>query len=155
MVALSGTPGPAGAEAVEVGGGAETDVCDGGGVGAVVGGGDAGVDGGIEAGADDGGTEAGADDGGTEAGADEGGGPGACSASCCATNVVDSMGHPTPMPSRFCSVAAAVLSRVSCDASESSSGNGAATDGFFTITPAFAFAVNCCIHPTQPYHPQR
>lgn len=41
---------------------------------------------------------------------------------CCATNVVEEAGQPTPVPLRFCRVTSAALMRASWDAVELSEG---------------------------------
>ena len=60
---------------------------------------------------------------------------------CCAENVVETMGQPTPGPLRFWSVTAAALRRASWEAVELSVGKVSATEGLCTAWPARTFAV--------------
>lgn len=63
-------------------------------------------------------------------------------ASCCAANVVEEIGQPTPGPCKFCKVTAAVFKRASCEACESSVGNETNTVGFVSTCPAATLAFN-------------
>lgn len=71
-----------------------------------------------------------------------GGGSSASSAACWAPNVVDVIGHPTPIPRRFWRVIEAAERRSNCDSMESSVGKLTATGVLLTANPAFAFAVS-------------
>lgn len=60
---------------------------------------------------------------------------------CCAENVVDEMGHPTPAPSRFCKVTAAAFRRASWEAVLLSVGKVSLTVGFVVTKPAATFSL--------------
>lgn len=87
---------------------------------------------------------------GAAAGAGAGAGAGAAEppawiAFCCATNVVDAAGHPTPGPLRFWSVTSAASMRASWEACELSVGKETATLGLLVAWPAAAFAERSCM----------
>ena len=69
-----------------------------------------------------------------------------CNAACCNVSVVETAGHPFPVPLRFCSVTSAVSMRASCDATELSSGKDTLTVGLFTAWPAVTSARRCYTH---------
>ena len=61
-----------------------------------------------------------------------------------AENVVATIGHPFPGPSKFCRVTAAALRRADWEAFESSVGNESCTVGFVRTWPAATLAFSFC-----------
>lgn len=60
----------------------------------------------------------------------------------CAAKVVETMGHPTPGPSKFCNVTAAALSLANLESLESSVGKASLTVGLVNTWPAATLADN-------------